>query len=246
MVNRRNIGLILFLIVAIGVPAIVLVVSLFNPHPAGRAVAGIASIPLMIFLFSRAYLGWKDGPRTSGAAFGLAGIALSGLAIAGFVMLVQYEQQRQPLVDAMTPVCQGKTNPESPAYTAGQRAPLMAIDVAETQHSWSSLPDMWGWEPKTPDEVVLVACIMDHDVELQACAYGVSGGKKIPLYQNQVAVYVVEAASGARLGEQVFLGEELECLDSVSSNATSIQGKDVAQDEVKTWLESFVTGARNP
>jgi len=245
MREKPSIALILFLIVAIGVPAFVLAIALAMAHPSGYMVAGLVSIPLILFLFRRAYLGLQRGSphKARGIAFGLAGLVLSGLLIAATVNSVQYGQARRPLLEAMVPVCQGQANPGSAAYTPGQNAPLAAIEVGKNVSSWSSYPDLWGWEPKTPGEVVLVACITDQDVELSTCRYGGGGAVKLTRFQNRVEVRLIEAATGAVLGEQEFLGEKPGCPDSVSSGGT-LRGKRVDTTDVKAWLEPFYTGAQ--
>ena len=247
MRKKPSIALILFLIVAIGIPAIVLTSS--TPPPVDPMSAVVLSTPLIIFLFVRAYRGLKRGSsrKVTGIAFGLAGVVLSGLVISSFESYSEYTQARQPLWEAVVPVCQGKTNSGSAAYTPGRSAPLMAIDVAVNETKWSKRVARWGWEPETSGEVALVACFTESEVELETCRYGHAGQVELTRHRDQVAVRLVEAASGRVLGEQVFLGEERQCPSSISASSRGeLRGGDVAQAEVQAWLEPFFKGAVQP
>jgi hypothetical protein len=176
-------------------------------------------------------------------------VSLLALVAFGVTASLLYESANPPSLEEM--VCEGKASPASPSYEGsathtlnfiaiGTSTWIMILGTDARAADWNSQIPV-DWRPPAPEQVQLVACLEEQQIELERCQY--TGGSDLVRYRRQLSVSLREAHTGDLVAEDTFEGSNpRQCPSTKPSNLRQLLGNPVALDEVLTWLNEYVEG----
>lgn len=169
---------------------------------------------------------------------GVAGLLVLVLIVGGGWLWAK--GQVGPVARAMSPVCQGTAVPEAGPFVKGDPGPyhLIVLDQDGGKNRFTGLEA--DWRADTAEDTELVACVREQTVLLETCSY--TGGSKIERYKNVLAVKVLEAREGRKIGSFRLADSPGECPLQTEKQGTSRLEGEVSFDALSERLRFYAQG----